>query len=190
MSERLRLSPHWGGCWEWRQRRFSTSFISHRLSSRSVLWPAAPAPWRVTVRQSFLWLSSPGHLVAIASGSGAYAGSPSVQTLSATMWPAAPRMAVHGSGTQPHFHRHTKPVTCLWWGGDGLLYSASQDCNVKVWRAHDSAMLDSSRPWPLGEYHSRQHWLYPVHRGQLRPQRVFIGVKGEGSEPICVGPVP
>lgn len=32
---------------------------------------------------------------------------------------------------------HTQSVTCLRWGGDGLLYSASQDRTIKVWRAHD-----------------------------------------------------
>lgn len=32
---------------------------------------------------------------------------------------------------------HTQSVTCLRWGGDGLLYSASQDRTLKVWRVHD-----------------------------------------------------
>lgn len=32
---------------------------------------------------------------------------------------------------------HMQSVTCLRWGGDGLLYSASQDRTIKVWRAHD-----------------------------------------------------
>lgn len=32
---------------------------------------------------------------------------------------------------------HAQSVTCLRWGGDGLLYSASQDRTIKVWRAHD-----------------------------------------------------
>ncbi|XP_068946040.1 notchless protein homolog 1 isoform X2 [Petaurus breviceps papuanus] len=32
---------------------------------------------------------------------------------------------------------HTQSVTCIRWGGDGLLYSASQDRTIKVWRAHD-----------------------------------------------------
>ena len=35
---------------------------------------------------------------------------------------------------------HTQSVTCLWWGGDGLLYSASQDRTIKVWRAHDGVL--------------------------------------------------
>lgn len=30
---------------------------------------------------------------------------------------------------------HTRAVTCVRWGGSGLLYTASQDCTIKVWRA-------------------------------------------------------
>ncbi|XP_042298534.1 notchless protein homolog 1 [Sceloporus undulatus] len=36
---------------------------------------------------------------------------------------------------------HTQSVTCVKWGGDGLLYSASQDRTIKVWRAQDGAMI-------------------------------------------------
>ena len=32
---------------------------------------------------------------------------------------------------------HTQSVTCLKWGGCGLIYSGSQDRSVKVWRAED-----------------------------------------------------
>lgn len=32
---------------------------------------------------------------------------------------------------------HTKSVTCVKWGGSGLIYSASQDRTIKVWRAKD-----------------------------------------------------
>ena len=32
---------------------------------------------------------------------------------------------------------HTQSVTCVKWGGDGLLYTSSQDRTVKVWRAAD-----------------------------------------------------
>lgn len=46
-----------------------------------------------------------------------------------------------GLGTRPRaaariLTGHTQSVTCLRWGGDGLLYSASQDRTIKVW-AHD-----------------------------------------------------
>ena len=32
---------------------------------------------------------------------------------------------------------HTKSVTCIKWGGEGLIYSSSQDRTIKVWRADD-----------------------------------------------------
>ncbi|QQP38329.1 hypothetical protein FKW44_018876, partial [Caligus rogercresseyi] len=35
---------------------------------------------------------------------------------------------------------HTQNVTCLKWGGSGLLYSASQDRTIKVWRASDGVL--------------------------------------------------
>lgn len=34
---------------------------------------------------------------------------------------------------------HTQSVTCVKWGGDGLLYTSSQDRTVKVWRAKDAS---------------------------------------------------
>ncbi|XP_011629781.1 notchless protein homolog 1 isoform X2 [Pogonomyrmex barbatus] len=35
---------------------------------------------------------------------------------------------------------HTKSVTCVKWGGSGLIYSASQDRTIKVWRAEDGVL--------------------------------------------------
>ncbi|XP_048508800.1 notchless protein homolog 1 [Athalia rosae] len=35
---------------------------------------------------------------------------------------------------------HTKSVTCVKWGGRGLIYSASQDRSIKVWRALDGIL--------------------------------------------------
>lgn len=32
---------------------------------------------------------------------------------------------------------HTHCVTCVKWGGEGLLYTSSQDRTIKVWRAQD-----------------------------------------------------
>lgn len=32
---------------------------------------------------------------------------------------------------------HSKGVTCVRWGGSGLIYSGSQDQTIKVWRAED-----------------------------------------------------
>ena len=35
---------------------------------------------------------------------------------------------------------HTMSVKCLKWGGSGLIYSASQDRTIKVWRTSDGAL--------------------------------------------------
>lgn len=35
---------------------------------------------------------------------------------------------------------HTKSVTTVKWGGNGLIYTASQDRTVKVWRANDGVL--------------------------------------------------
>ncbi|RNA03394.1 notchless-like protein [Brachionus plicatilis] len=45
---------------------------------------------------------------------------------------------------------HTQSVTCVKWGGKGLLYSSSQDRTIKVWRADDGVMcrnLDGHGHW-------------------------------------------
>ncbi|XP_055350558.1 notchless protein homolog 1-like [Paramacrobiotus metropolitanus] len=36
---------------------------------------------------------------------------------------------------------HTQSVTCLRWGGVGLLYSCSQDRTLKIWRASDGILV-------------------------------------------------
>lgn len=36
---------------------------------------------------------------------------------------------------------HTQSVTCIKWGGEGLIYSASQDRTIKVWRAGDVSSI-------------------------------------------------
>ncbi|VDM22233.1 unnamed protein product [Hydatigera taeniaeformis] len=45
---------------------------------------------------------------------------------------------------------HEKPVTCLRWGGTDLLYSASQDRTIRVWRCTDGVLcrrLDLHGHW-------------------------------------------
>ena len=32
---------------------------------------------------------------------------------------------------------HLQSVTCMQWGGEGLIYSGSQDRTIKVWRDDD-----------------------------------------------------
>ena len=36
---------------------------------------------------------------------------------------------------------HTHCVTCVRWGGEGLLYTSSQDRTIKVWRTKDVSAL-------------------------------------------------
>lgn len=38
---------------------------------------------------------------------------------------------------------HTQSVTCVKWGGDGLIYSSSQDRTIKVWRSQDVSEASS-----------------------------------------------
>jgi ribosome assembly protein 4 len=35
---------------------------------------------------------------------------------------------------------HTMSVTCLRWGGSDLIYTASQDRTIKVWRSDDGVL--------------------------------------------------
>ena len=37
---------------------------------------------------------------------------------------------------------HTHCVTCVRWGGEGLIYTSSQDRTIKVWRAKDVSGLN------------------------------------------------
>ncbi|KAL9245263.1 hypothetical protein vseg_018937 [Gypsophila vaccaria] len=36
---------------------------------------------------------------------------------------------------------HTKSVTCVKWGGDGLIYTGSQDCTIKVWETKEGKLI-------------------------------------------------
>lgn len=36
---------------------------------------------------------------------------------------------------------HTKAVTCVKWGGEGLIYSASQDCTIIAWCAKEGKIV-------------------------------------------------
>lgn len=36
---------------------------------------------------------------------------------------------------------HTMSVTCVKWGGKGLIYTSSQDRTIKVWRASDVSIF-------------------------------------------------
>uniref|UniRef100_A0A336LR52 CSON011310 protein n=1 Tax=Culicoides sonorensis TaxID=179676 RepID=A0A336LR52_CULSO len=46
---------------------------------------------------------------------------------------------------------HTGPVTCVKWGGSGLIYSSSHDRTVKMWRASDGALCRT--------FSGHAHWV-------------------------------
>jgi len=39
--------------------------------------------------------------------------------------------------------QHTAAVTCIKWGGDGLLYSSSRDKTIKVWNATQGNLISN-----------------------------------------------
>ena len=43
------------------------------------------------------------------------------------------------------FSGHTHSVTCVKWGGEGLIYTSSQDRTIKVWRASDVSYINEVR---------------------------------------------
>lgn len=40
--------------------------------------------------------------------------------------------------------QHTAAVTCVKWGGEGLIYTASQDKTIKVWNSSVGALSTES----------------------------------------------
>ena len=48
--------------------------------------------------------------------------------------------------------QHTAAVTCIKWGGEGLIYTASQDKTIKVWNSSGMLVQNTRRSWSLGEY--------------------------------------
>lgn len=53
---------------------------------------------------------------------------------------------------------HTHCVTCVKWGGEGLLYTASQDRTIKVWRAKDVSHCSGSLGCHGNSYISKSQW--------------------------------
>ena len=68
---------------------------------------------------------------------------------------------------------HTQAVQCVKWGGTGLIYSASQDRTIKVWRADDGVLCRTL------EGHA--HWVntltlstdYVMRTGAFDPSKPF-----------------
>jgi WD40 repeat protein len=48
------------------------------------------------------------------------------------VWDASTRRCIYSMGT------HTMVVTCVRWGGEGLIYSSSRDCSINVWDAGEA----------------------------------------------------
>lgn len=44
--------------------------------------------------------------------------------------------------------QHTKSVTCVKWGGSGLLYTASQDTTIHVYRVDDGVLCRTLKVCP------------------------------------------
>ncbi|KAF7244504.1 hypothetical protein EYD10_09484, partial [Varanus komodoensis] len=69
---------------------------------------------------------------------------------------------------------HTQSVTCVKWGGEGLLYSSSQDRTIKVWRAQDGVLCRTLQ--------GHAHWVntmalstdYVLRTGAFEPAEASI----------------
>jgi len=69
---------------------------------------------------------------------------------------------------------HTMSVKCLKWGGSGLLYSASQDRTIKVWRASDGTLCRTLQ--------GHGHWVnvlalntdYVMRTGAFEPSKAQL----------------
>uniref|UniRef100_A0A3B3CDK6 Notchless protein homolog 1 n=1 Tax=Oryzias melastigma TaxID=30732 RepID=A0A3B3CDK6_ORYME len=69
---------------------------------------------------------------------------------------------------------HTQSATCVKWGGDGLLYTSSQDRTVKVWRAKDGVQCRTLQ--------GHAHWVntlalstdYVLRTGAFEPANATI----------------
>ncbi|KAJ8675422.1 hypothetical protein QAD02_011208 [Eretmocerus hayati] len=75
---------------------------------------------------------------------------------------------------------HTKSVTCVKWAGRGLIYSASQDRTIKVWRAEDGVLCRTL------EGHG--HWVNTLALNVDYALRVgpFQIIKSKDSEKISM----
>ncbi|XP_078080818.1 notchless protein homolog 1 isoform X1 [Mustelus asterias] len=69
---------------------------------------------------------------------------------------------------------HTQSVTCVKWGGDGLIFSSSQDRTIKVWRAQDGVMCRTLQ--------GHAHWVntmalstdYVLRTGAFEPAEATV----------------
>ncbi|KAG7217248.1 hypothetical protein INR49_027792 [Caranx melampygus] len=72
---------------------------------------------------------------------------------------------------------HTQSVTCVKWGGDGLLYTSSHDRTVKVWRAKDGVQCRTLQ--------GHAHWVntlalstdYVLRTGAFEPATATVNLQ-------------
>jgi len=78
---------------------------------------------------------------------------------------------------------HTMNVTCLKWGGSGLIYSASQDRTIKVWRSKDGALCRTLQ--------GHGHWVnvlalntdYVMRTGSYDPSKAKLVPEASNDDP-------
>ena len=56
---------------------------------------------------------------------------------------------------------HQLMVTCVKWGGEGLIYSASRDCSISAWDATDGKLVSVPHL-----FHTCPHYLYLSQTGR------------------------
>lgn len=69
---------------------------------------------------------------------------------------------------------HLQSVTCIKWGGTGVIYSSSQDRTIKVWRAEDGVLCRTLQ--------GHGHWVntmalntdYAIRTGAFEPEKATV----------------
>jgi ribosome assembly protein 4 len=99
------------------------------------------------------------------------------------------------------FANHTQSITCIKWGGEGLIYTASQDTTIKVWaedgklirvlKGHghwvNTLSLNTDYVLRTGSYdHTLKKYDDPME-AQKRALERYNAVKGEGCEKLVSG---
>ncbi|CAH3111277.1 unnamed protein product, partial [Porites lobata] len=69
------------------------------------------------------------------------------------------------------FSSHTKSVTCIRWGGEGLIYSSSQDRTIKVWRAEDGVLCRTLQGHAHWVNHLALNTDYALRTGAFDPSK-------------------
>ncbi|CAK8575982.1 unnamed protein product [Lathyrus sativus] len=97
---------------------------------------------------------------------------------------------------------HTLAVTCVKWGGDGVIYTGSQDCTIKVWettqgklirelKGHghwvNSLALSTEYVLRTGAFdHTRKHFSSPEEMKKVALER-YKSMRGNAPERLVSG---